>query len=142
MKSFARPIEGIAVVAAAVVLAAGVHQRVTAPREAWDLSADERRQLRDHGNRPLVFPGVFRDTIVLFLDYRCPSCAVLYPDLVRTDARYAVVVRHLAGPKGSLSAQAAIAAECARREDRLHAYSYALFARRDSIGRRDHTDAE
>lgn len=134
MKPLARTIERIAVVAASVVLAASVYQRYTAPRITWTLSTEQQRELREQSGHRLVFPGVFRDTIVLFLNYQCGLCAALYPELVRADAAYGVVVRHLTGDRGSSSTQAAIAAECARREDRIHAYSYALFAKRDSIG--------
>lgn len=83
---------------------------------------------------PLVFPGTFSDTLYLFLDYRCPYCGALYPDVVRQDAPYGIVVVHASGDLVTPSHQAALAAECARSSQRFHAYSYALYARRDSIG--------
>jgi protein-disulfide isomerase len=121
-------------VAAVVVLAAALWQRLAGPRNPRSLTAAQTRLLSAEPARPLVFNGSFPDTLVLFLDYQCRYCAALYPELVRADAPYGVIVRHLVGDRNSLSAQAAVAAECARMEGKFHAYSYALFARRDSIG--------
>jgi len=127
-------LRNVVVLAAAFVLLSSLWSRFSATRETRSLSAGQIKALRDGPARPLIFPGNYRDTVVLFLDYRCPYCAALYPDIVRADARYGVIVRHAIDDRNSLRGQAAVAAECARRQGRFHAFSYALFSRRDSIG--------
>lgn len=129
-----RDLERVAVVAAVGVLAMSFWHRVSLTPVSRRLSAVETRVLREQSGRPLVFPGSYSDTIIVFMDYRCPYCAALYPDVVRPESRVGIVVRHAMADRGSRSAQAAVAAECARREGTFHAFSYALFARRDSIG--------
>ena len=129
-----RDIEHVVVVAAAFVLIISLWHRLSVTSDIRTLSKAQKTVLREQSERPLVFPGNYPDTVVFFLDYRCPYCAVLYSDMVRDDARYGIVVRHVVANRNTLSAQAAVAAECARREGKFHAFSYALFARRDSIG--------
>lgn len=85
-------------------------------------------------DRPLVFQGQFNDTLILFVDYSCRYCAALYPELVRPDAPYGLVVIHIADRRSPLF-QAAVAAECARNLRRFYSFSYGLFAKRDSVGR-------
>lgn len=129
-----RDVGQVVVVAAALVVLSSVWGRLKAKPTSWTLSREEMTEVRALPRRPLVFDGTFRDTLVLFMDYRCGFCAVVYPGLVRADAHYGVVVRHLVAGPNSLSAQAAVAAECARRIGGFHSYSYALYAKRDSIG--------
>lgn len=129
-----RDLERVAIVAAVGVLAMSFWQRLSLTPVSRGLSAAEARLLSGQTGRPLVFPGSYSDTIIVFLDYRCPYCAALYPDVVRPESRVGIVVRHALADQGSRSAQAAVAAECARQEGKFHAFSYALFARRDSIG--------
>jgi protein-disulfide isomerase len=129
-----RATEHVLAVAAALVLLSFGWRRLSARPDIITLSAAQIGAMQKRLERPLVFPGSYADTLVLFLDYRCPYCAVHYGDIVRHDAPYGVVVRHVVASVNSLEAQAAVAAECARGEGRFHAFSYALFARRDSIG--------
>jgi protein-disulfide isomerase len=129
-----RDLGHVIIVAAALVGLASVWRKRIALRTSWPLSHDEMTRVREYPRHRLVFNGAFRDTLVLFLDYRCAYCAVVYPGLVRADAHYGVVVWHLVDSRNSLSVQAAIAAECARGLGAFHPYSYALFAKRDSIG--------
>lgn len=99
-----------------------------------ELTASEREALAVVKRRPLVIPGAFSDTVLLFVDYRCAYCAALYPDFVRQGLPFGIEMRFALANRNSLSAQAAIAGECARQQGKFHPYSYALFSRRDSIG--------
>lgn len=99
------------------------------------LSSEQSRSFDRATPREVLFEGQFRDTVVFFLDYRCAWCTVLYQDIVRPEAPFAIVVRHFApGGIAGLSGQAAVASECSRAQGRFHPFSYALFGRRDSIG--------
>lgn len=104
------------------------------PKDVRHLRPDEVAAISEAPGARLVFEGAHRDTLTVFLSYRCPYCAGLYSDIVRPDAPRAVIVRHVALNASTIEAQAAVAAECARRYDRFHSYSYALFAKRDSVG--------
>ncbi len=130
-----RDLGHVLVVAAALIIASTLWGHFSRPPTTWALSEIDRLALVEPDTRHTVFSGSFIDTLVFFIDYRCAYCAVLYPSIVRKDAPYGVIVRHLVNGPHSLSAQAAIAAECAGASEKFHEYSYALFSRRDSIGR-------
>lgn len=134
VREVARPLHTVVVVAAVLVLLSALRTRLAGPPDVRTLSAAQAEAFHNTSPAPLVFAGDYPDTLTLFLDYRCGYCAAIYPDLVRPDAPYGIVVRHVAPDRNTLSAQAAVAAECARRQGRFHAFSYALLARRDSIG--------
>lgn len=124
----------VVVVAAGTVLLLSLWQKATVRPPVEPLREAQAEMFLSRSQRPLVFPGEYRDTVVFFLDYRCGYCAVAYLELVRPDANYGVEVRHFVAGPNSVSAQAALAAECARNLGEFHAYGYSLFARRDSIG--------
>lgn len=124
----------VAAAAALFVAADRAYQHLLAPRPVRSLSAQERAAISGMSTQVAVFPSASPDTIVLFVDYRCGYCAVLYTDIVRERAPYAVVIRHVTESRHSMSALAAIAAECSRLQGRFHPFSYALFGKRDSIG--------
>ena len=130
-----RDVGHVLVIAAALVIVSTLWNRFSRPPTTWALSDNDRLALVEPDMRHTVFSGSFVDTLVFFIDYRCAYCAVLYPGIVRKDAPYGVIVRHLVNGPHSLSAQAAVAAECAGASAKFHEYSYALFSRRDSIGR-------
>lgn len=75
-------------------------------------------------------------TIVLFSDFECQWCALQYPALMANKHQFgnqvAVVYRHYLGRSDSRSA--AIAAECAHRQDKFDGFARLLFAQPDSIG--------
>ena len=129
-----RNLQYVLVVAAAFVLLFSFWSRSTRDSSVRTLSPSESQAVQSRPQRPLALPGEYRDTVILFLDYHCPYCAALYPDLVRARSAYGVDVRHVVAGPNSVIAEAAIAAECARQQGRFHPYSYALFGKRDSIG--------
>ncbi len=86
-------------------------------------------------------PSDARVTIVEFVDFECPYCAKTATDLASLRARYpkdvAVVVRHF--PLDNIHAYAyaaAVATECAGRQDRFESVAAIMFAFQDSLGRR------
>ena len=109
-------------------------QRLAPARPGRALSPAEVALLRKHRPPGLVFPGAYPDTIELFIDYTCVYCAALYPVAAARGPSYGLAVHYVTGNTGSPSFEAAMAAECARRQGRFHQFSYELFARRDSLG--------
>jgi protein-disulfide isomerase len=80
-------------------------------------------------------------TIVEFSDFQCPVCAqfaneVLRPALRDHPGLVSVIYRHWPLSIHPFAFEAAVAAECAGRQDRFEAFHDALFRAQDSIGHR------
>jgi protein-disulfide isomerase len=108
-------------------------QRPEAPRtiRSWKSLAEE--------GSVLGAPDA-RVTIVEFSDFQCPYCAQLSKTLrsmqASDPARFRVVYRHYPLAQHTHATDAAVAAECAGKQDRFAEYHDALFAAQDSIGSR------
>jgi len=124
---------GLAVGAVLFALAVGPE---TGRRKPAPLSPQQVALLAGASNVEPYGPRNAADTVVVFSDYRCPYCGVLYQDVFNDQSNVALILRHAVFEEAgrSLGTQAAIAAECARMQERFHTYSYALFSRRDSLG--------
>lgn len=85
-----------------------------------------------------------RVTIVVFVDFQCGACKMLADRLAQLRHEYeddiAIVFRHFPLRAHPFSMQAALASECAARQNTFWPFHDALFFKQDSIGARPWSD--
>ena len=86
-----------------------------------DFALDEYFLITDEGSNPGA-PVV----IVEFLDYQCPFCMELHPNLNKILLEYGddvnYIVRHLPSPSRPFARRSAIAVECAKDQGKFFSY--------------------
>lgn len=83
-----------------------------------------------------VVLGHGRDTMIVFSDYTCRYCAMLWDTIaviLDSNADVAFRFRHMVTPSMQVSFAAAVAAECAAEQDHFVEFSDALFAHQDTL---------
>lgn len=91
---------------------------------------------------PLEGPFSSKATLVEFLDYQCPTCAVYHPIVKTLRQAYAgrlrfVVRQYPITELHQFAKGAAIAAVCSQRQGKFFEYSDVLFANREHLTRSD-----
>jgi protein-disulfide isomerase len=76
-------------------------------------------------------------TVTVFSDYQCPYCKALEADLTKAQGKWpndlAVIYRHFPLAFHAKAHDAAVAAECASRQNSFEAYHHVLFEEQDSL---------
>ena len=126
---------------AAILVAARVY--IPSDRTADGRSDEGKRQVagdhwREAVTSPLrLGPSQATDTIVEFMDFECPACAAFalrMDSLQSAGGRPAIFVQHFTLPQHKFAKPAAIASECAFRQNRFGEMYLVLFEQRDSVG--------
>lgn len=128
-----RSVEHVLAVAGVILLCQPLWHGESSADSRMVLTTGERRAYASRATKPLVFAGEYSDTIAVFIDYLCAYCAAIYSDIARIGAPYGLELRHAVANPYSPRGLTAVASECAREQERFHAYNYALFSKRDSI---------
>lgn len=124
----------------ALVLSGTTYLRSNPSAERQTLTASQWEKLTRDGNRKGARTP--RVTIVEFADFECPYCAMVGPVLDEILERHPgdirVVFHHLPLSFHEYALRAAIAAECARRQQRFDQYRDSLFLNQATLGRLDY----
>ena len=131
----------IALAACAVVLTAqNVHRFGLFRRDGRSVPAAQIEEWQSYANRGnRIGTAAASVTVVAFSDYLCPYCRELAVTVAGLQQRYrkdlAVVWRHLPLGTSRVSLDAALAAECAAKQERFEKMHIELFQNVDSLGR-------